>query len=274
MLRNKKLGKAAAGGGKREYPHDQAVHFFTRLRSLLFLALCKKMKRLCIVALFIPGMLHAQGHTVAHFSVWKPQAGQTQDFDNGYKQHLRWHQLNKDTWSWYGWYVLSGPRNGLFIDATFNHAWSDFDHPVNPAGDAADNALHTEPFASFLGGYKMVFLPRLSTGGEELLQSKFLRIITLMVTDIEAGKALLEKWKEQAAPPSPFQVYKMADGGNLNQLQLLFGYSSFEALGTAENLAETLMTVQAGTKNKVIDSITAETLVFKPDMSLLANRPQ
>ncbi len=62
---------------------------------------------------------------------------------------------NNDPWDWYGWYVISGERSGHFIDATFGHSWSDFDNPVNPAGDGADNDLHTEPFGNFIMGYKL-----------------------------------------------------------------------------------------------------------------------
>ncbi|MBC8085479.1 MAG: hypothetical protein H7Z21_19945, partial [Hymenobacter sp.] len=74
---------------------------------------------------------------LARFAVWQPKDNLAQLFANGYQQHLAWHRAQPDPWSWYGWVVASGPRQDQFIDATFGHAATDFDHPVNPVEDAA-----------------------------------------------------------------------------------------------------------------------------------------
>lgn len=100
------------------------------------------MKAYLIVLLFMCHHVMAQNGPVAHFSFWQPKAGEEKNFENGYKQHLNWHKTNGDKWAWYGWYIISGPRSGQFVDATFNHAWGDFDKPVKPAEDGADNQLH------------------------------------------------------------------------------------------------------------------------------------
>ena len=97
----------------------------------------------------------AQENNLAQFAIWKPKAGNEQLFATGYKQHLVWHKTNNDTWDWYGWYIISGPNWGMFVDATFNHNWNDFDNPVNPAGDKADNALHVHPFGDVLSVFKV-----------------------------------------------------------------------------------------------------------------------
>jgi hypothetical protein len=120
------------------------------------------MKVLFFLPFFFCNTLLAQKH-LAQFALWQPRNGQTAAFETGYKKHLVWHQSNGDTWSWYGWYFVSGPRYGQFLDATFDHAWRDFDHRVNPAGDGADNQLNVEPYADFKLAYKVAFFLSLST---------------------------------------------------------------------------------------------------------------
>ena len=228
------------------------------------------MKLIAGMLLFISGEVIAQNN-VAHFSFWKPRAEQAQHFENGYKQHLKWHKDNGDSWSWYGWYVISGARAGLFVDATFNHAWSDFDKPVKPADDRDDNNLHTHPFGDFVGGFKMIQLPDLSIGDSSGLQSRFLRFVMISVTDIENGKKVIERLKAnyQLAGVKTFLPFKMVDGGSLNQLLVLIGLNSFQEYGKVENLQEELSALETSLKIKTITSITAETLVYRADMSLL-----
>jgi hypothetical protein len=232
-----------------------------------------KMKVLVVVLLILSGDLMAQDNKVAHFSVWKPKAGHEQHFEKGYKQHLLWHRDNGDTWAWYGWYIISGSRAGQFVDATFNHAWADFDKPVKPAEDQADNLLHTYPFGDFKGGYKLVHLTSLSISDSNSLQSKFLRLIWIHVTDVTAGKKLIEKLKTtyQLAGIKSFMTFKLVDGDDLNQLLLVIGLNRFEEYGRFENLQEDLSAIEFALKIKTITSITSETLAYRADMSLFPN---
>ena len=228
------------------------------------------MKDCIVMLLFLGGHVMAQDGQVAHFSFWKPKTGQEKNFENGYKQHLIWHKTNGDHWAWYGWYIISGPRDGQFVDATFNHAWSDFDKSVKPAEDGADNRLHTYPFGDFIAGSKLVFVPNLSIADSSSLQSKFLRLVTIQVTDIVMGKKVVEKLKNnyQATETRPFLTFKLVDGGELNQLFLLMGLNNFSAYGPFENLQEDLNAIEGSLKIKTITSITSETLVYRADMSL------
>jgi hypothetical protein len=45
------------------------------------------------------------------------------------------------------WMLISGERDGMFLDGTFFPPWTDLDAPVSPAGDGADNAVNGEPYA-------------------------------------------------------------------------------------------------------------------------------
>jgi hypothetical protein len=70
----------------------------------------KRMKLFTIIFLFCTTSVLAQDKGIAHFSVWSPK--QEANFKSGYKQHLQWHKANNDSWNWYGWYIISGPRAG------------------------------------------------------------------------------------------------------------------------------------------------------------------
>ncbi|GAB3223252.1 hypothetical protein [Spirosoma arcticum] len=218
----------------------------------------------------ITGFSFGQPNNVAHISFWKPKPGQAKNFENGYKQHLKWHKDNGDKWVWYGWYIISGTRDDQFVDATFNHLWSDFDNSVKPAEDGADNALHTYPFGDFEGGYKMVNLTNLSISDNNSLKTKFLRLVMIDVIDIKSGKKMIEKLKTsyQTNGVKTFLTFKMVDGGNLNQFLLLIGLNSFAEFGKTENLQEELSIIETILKIKTITSITSETLVYRADMSL------
>jgi len=226
------------------------------------------MKLITIAFLLLGGAAMAQDRNIAHFSVWNPKPGQAATFETGYKQHLLWHKANNDTWNWYGWYIISGTRTGQFIDVTVNHAWDDFNHSVNPAGDGADNALHTEPFADYLRAYKVALASFSDPADKKLLAAKMLRMFTIDVNDISRGAKLVEKViaDYKAKTGSSFIVYNVVDGGNLKQLIVLVPMASIADMEKTATLPASLSDA-AGT----ITGVVAETLLFKPDMSINVN---
>ncbi|MCL6099588.1 MAG: hypothetical protein M1391_13545 [Bacteroidetes bacterium] len=213
--------------------------------------------------------LFAQSGTIAHFSIWKSKPGQEDNFETGYKQHLKWHVANGDKWNWVGWYVISGPKTGLFIDATFDHSWGDFDKPIKHSEDLTDVGLHVSPFGDYQSAFKVSFQPDLSISDSSSLKSKLLRLVILNVTDIEAGKKIIAKLKTsyQSAGTKTFLTFKIVDGGNLNQLLLFLGFNNFEEYGRSENVQEDLLTIENSLNTNVITSITSETLVYNAAMS-------
>src|SRR5262249_2398794 len=68
---------------------------------------------------------------VARVVVWQIKPNMDRQFEEGYKRHLGWHRQNGDRWAWAGWMVISGERDGYFVDGTFFHSWSDLDAPVS-----------------------------------------------------------------------------------------------------------------------------------------------
>ena len=76
----------------------------------------------------------------------RPREGLVRQFGDGYRRHLDWHRRAGERWVWYLWQVVDGDRAGLLVDGTFGRTWGDFDAAVDPAGDAADNAVNVEPY--------------------------------------------------------------------------------------------------------------------------------
>lgn len=229
---------------------------------------------LYLLLLLFSSNVSAQKKNIAHFSVWSPKAGQEQNFEAGYKKHLLWHKTSGDKWDWYGWYIASGPRFGQFVDATFDHSWSDFDAPVNPAGDAADNALHTVPFGDFLTAFKVSKVQGLSSADNAALKSNFLRLVTLNVSDVSEGLKIVEKLKIKYSTDSikNFLTFKIIDGGNTNHIILILGFNSYAEFGKTENLQEDLAAIENSQKTKVITTVNSETMFYKANMSLFAEQ--
>lgn len=225
---------------------------------------------LLITCCFLTTVSVAQPKPIAHFSVWQPKPGLEKQFDSGYQQHLQWHARHKDPWSWYGWYVISGPRVGYFIDATFDHLWSDFDHPVNPAGDAADNTLHTEPYADFKLSYKLRFRKDRSIYDSQSLRSKFIRHITLVSKEHRTADYRIETIRSffERRQLNNLLVYELVDGGAFNQWELLIGADSFATLGIVEELIRNILQPDTPETSTGFRSLTSETWRYRPDMSL------
>ena len=224
---------------------------------------------LLAVTIFAAAGTQAQG-PLAAFSVWKPKEGQAALFEAGYKRHLQWHRAAGDKWSWYGWFIAGGERDGQFVDATFGHEWADLDHRVDPTGDGTDNGLHTEPFADYLKGYK---LQRLSLSDKEdssILFSKYLRMLTLDVNDPAAAATLVGSAAATLRQKGrSLLAYEKVDGGALGQIILFLGANSFADYGQTATWQDELVGHDHRSSRPVITAISSETLVFRRDMSLM-----
>jgi hypothetical protein len=222
------------------------------------------MKRFLILSLLIPNLLTAQEH-IAQFVVWKLKPGAGSSFTWGYKKHLDWHRANNDTWSWYAWFFVSGPRVDQFIDATIDHPWSDFDHSVKPAEDGPDVDGHVEPFGDVQTIEKLSGIASLTTADRADWQSKYLRWITIDVTNAAEAIKLLGQW-ERAHPDGKRSVLETVDGGKLKQLHLLLFYPDMTSYGTGMETIHELETLENG-RDPVFGAMTSETLVYQPGMS-------
>lgn len=224
------------------------------------------MKPFLCLSLLIANSLFAQQH-IAQFVIWKPKPGQEAAFTEGYKKHLDWHKANGDTWSWYAWFFVTGPRFGQFIDATIDHPWSDFDHSVKPTEDGPDADLHVGPYGDVQNIQKMTNITSLSTADVATWQSKYLRWITMDIQHPYGDVAikLLGRW-EKAHPAQNICVLRSIDGDSVGRLHLLLFYPDMASYGAGEDILQQLQMAQ-GMSGWVFRSISSETLVYQPGMS-------
>lgn len=230
------------------------------------------MKRIILLVALFSGTALAQDNRIAQFTMWQAKETQAAAFQRGYLQHLKWRKAAGDPWEWYGWYITSGPRIGWFIEATFNHAWSDFDgRPVDPSEENVNLIQSVLPHADIRSTFKAYFLKDQSIANSGSLRSKMIRMVTIRVTDMPAAIRVIDRYKNSFRSNSDvttLMAYKVIDGGNANQLILLIGANSWEQYGKTENILDQMNNIENSLKLKTIDGITSETLAFSLEMSL------
>lgn len=208
---------------------------------------------------------------IAKCWLWKPKDGQEQQFEAGYHSHYLWHKLNGDTAEWYCWQYISGPNHGRFLDESFNF-WKDFDISFKPDEDDSDYQLHVKPFADLQNSFKLAYQENLSFGNSIGLLAKYIRLVTLTVNDISVSLKLLEKLKNkyiQNAVTKNFFVYKMIDGGNINQFLLMMGFNNYVDYGKSVNLQEDVSEIENSLKVKIVTAVTSETLTYRSDLFVI-----
>lgn len=224
-------------------------------------------KILTIIAVLIMQHSFTQNN-IAKCWLWKPRDGQEKQFLSGYHTHYLWHKQNGDTPVWYCWEYVSGPNYGQFLDVSLN-SWKDFDISFKPDEDDADYQLHVKPFADLQNSFKLAYQENLSFRDSIGLHAKYIRLVTLTVNDIPASLKLLEKLKNkyiQNAVTKNFSVYKMIDGGNINQFLLLMGFSNYVDYGKSENLQDQVSEIENLLKLKIVTAISSETLKYRSDL--------
>ncbi len=178
----------------------------------------------------VSSLSHAQSAPgqFARIVILKPKPGQASEFSAGYKRHLGWHKSNNDPWTWHGWTFVLGERTGQFMDGTFGHALTNFDHAVNPAADSADNDVNVSPYADFVSHGIYERLEAASSGALLPDASPFLALSTFTVRPgheptFEAAIARLAK------RPGGQRVswYKLKVGGPLSQYLLMRPVQTF-----------------------------------------------
>ena len=195
----------------------------------------------------------------ARVVVIQPKLDHEDEFTAGYKRHLLWHKEHKDPWIWRGWSFVLGERIGQFMDGTFGHVLSDFDHAVDPAGDSANNRLNVTPHADFLSHGIYERLDAASTGIMLPDASPYMSLNTYVVVpgqESEFEAAILEYSKH--TEDHPMSWYKLRTGGPVGQYLLIRPAISFSAGGLLEDIP-----LPTG----LVQQAKSELLRYQPQMS-------
>lgn len=250
---------------------DASMHS-TTFRNLSIRVKNSYYKLIFIFMMLFTYCMYGQDSNIGQFVIWKAKEGQSQNFENGYKKHLNWHKTNGDQWGWYGWFFISGPRYGQFVDATFNHNWADFDKAVKPADDMADNTINVFPFGDVQSIFKVSEVEKASSKGSNM-KTKFIKMITLNVGDVEQALAISEKLKDHYISKSIkfYKTYKIIDGGETNQVILMLGFENWTDYALSEDFNKQISKCQHELKIETIRSMISETMVYRTDLSYFPN---
>lgn len=207
----------------------------------------------------------------ARMVVIQPHPGKNADFREGYQRHLQWHKNAGDRWTWYGWTFVLGERLGKFMDGTFHHAAANFDHPVQPAADGADNVKNVEPHASFETHGIYERLEAYSAGAPLPDTSPFLAMTTYVVDPSrvkEFESMLAEQVRATRQGGERYSWYRLNLGGEAPQYVLMRAVASFGAAAQPNNwFGKQLPADRAG----IILRMRSELLRFDPAMSYQPN---
>jgi len=223
------------------------------------------------------------GEQAAFLFAYDIDRGRRAEFEAGYKAHLAWHADHQDVLPWFGWYVTSGPRTGLFIDGTFGVEFSAMDRRPDPAGDGQDMAARVLPFVQprFSAAYRL--WPEVSTAStlEARQPSRTLDAYTVRVAprDVAAFEAALSSL---AAPvrATPDRLgwtwYRLATGGGVGSYLVLVARGDWSGLADRPRDMTGLIAAAYGAKPAtaraaadLIEAAEVETWSYQPSLSRL-----
>jgi hypothetical protein len=241
-----------------------------RLTTLLFL----------MGVVFIANGFAQSDNQLARFTILIPKDGMQRQFEDGYKRHLKWHVDNGETWNWYGWFVASGTRLGYFIDATFEHSWSDFDKPINPAADRADLEVNVFPFVTLFTQFTCVHLTSYSARTNTDLSAASTQVTYFKVKpgkerEFEKFLAAFRDDYPKIAPDQNFSWYRVEDGDKTPQYLLFVPHKNQAERQKSDNFWTKLWQQNAEAQTRFQDSvaeITTETMRYRADLTFVPSK--
>lgn len=211
----------------------------------------------------------------ARVVAWLPKEGMTRDFELGYQRHLEWHRLQGDPWTWHGWSIVSGPRTGYFVDGTFFHRWTDFDAPVAPREDAADNTTNVIPYATLQSVAAYEAVPKLSRFESSQLTAPLLTFTYIQVAPgrAEEFEAILVRVVRESKKVS-FAVLRPAVGA---REYLLLQPAQMQSELAAHSAFTERLLARAARQQKgaaLVSEVRSETGRYRPDLSYVSKTAQ
>lgn len=211
----------------------------------------------------------AQEPSIASFNIFFPKEG----FSENYQKHINWHRQNKDPWTWYGWQILTGPRQGYVFEGTTGHRWADFDHRLKPEEDRADADRTVMPYiAPSLTdhvSWVTTYWQELATysnhpkhRSDDAYQLVYnVRVIPGME---EAFTKWLDRWVKNAKKRDlAFLTYRCINGGELPLYMIWIAADKFEAMEKSTAFYDD----HAGEMVACVRSVESELMRYRPEWS-------
>jgi hypothetical protein len=225
------------------------------------------------------GPAHAQTEQAAFLFTYDVDRGKETAFEAAYAAHLQWHAAHADTLPWFGWYVTSGPRTGLFVDGTFGVPFAAMDARPDPAGDGADMEARVLPYAKARAYSAHVLWPEPSTvrGLETRQPSPALDVYSLRVSpgDVAAFETALLASTKAGKGGLAWTWYRLAGGGELGSYLVLVPRRAWADLaGRPADLAGLMAAAYGASPDQtraadLVKSVEVETWSYQPKLSRL-----
>jgi hypothetical protein len=205
--------------------------------------------------------------------------GQEAAFEAGYAAHLQWHAAHNDALPWFGWYVTSGPRTGLFVDGTFGISFAAMDQRPDPAGDGADMEARVLPYARARAYSAHVLWTEPSTvrSLEARQPTSVVDVYSLRVPpgDVAAFETVLLAAAKAGKGGLGWTWYRLAGGGELGSYLVLVPRRTWADLAGRPTDLPGLMAAAYGAgpdqdrAAALVRSVEVETWSYRPKLSRL-----
>lgn len=164
----------------------------------------------------------------------KPRPGQEAQWEEAYKEHLKWHADMNDPWNWVTYQLLSGPDAGHYFVRTGGHEWKDFDD-LGDMGEK-DTANYYETAGKYAESHLIWYdrthrsLSRLPEGGGpyKILEFTVVKVKPAMIAQFMSAVGKYHAAFEKTNSPDVFATAQTETGGSL---------SDFVFVGLHENYA-------------------------------------
>ena len=220
------------------------------------------MRTLFLVAtLTATHLIAQQPATGAVLVLYQPKPGMDRDFELGDQRHLAWHRSINDRWLWPGWTIDDGERQGFFLDATFFHSWTDFDHPNEPDEDEANWAINVAPYADVRSVMRYDIVGALTTLTPQQLTAPYMTLAFVTVHPGLGAKFEAAISATLRAVNTPHLVMRPVSGAS--EYIVMMGAQHFTDLPSNGGQIETAMQ-SAGA---FVDGTRTETWRYRPELS-------
>jgi hypothetical protein len=237
------------------------------------------------LAVTSPALAQEKPGTVARVYITQPKAGMTQQYEEGRKRHMNFHQQQNDTWAWETWEVATGPEAGSYLTVTGRHHWKDFDEweAKLAKADNADATANLDPYSASSSNSFMVLLPDVSRVPQDIQPAKMVEVIHYMVKpgserafQEAIGKVHQAIQKANWEPNQNYAWYTTMNGGEHPHFALVVPHNSWAGMEPPEQTMEAMLEQTMGKAeteslmssfSNATQRVWSEMLVYRPDLS-------
>jgi hypothetical protein len=245
----------------------------------------------CLQGLVVAAMAQEQPGNIGEIIRVKVKPGMEKQFEAAGKEHIAWHRQKQDDWAWLVWQVMSGPRTGDYVAATFGHKWADFDNPkVSREEDDADASQRIGPYVESMETQFVAYQRRESrpSPGASTNTTKFSTVVTIhlkpgMLQTYLNAVGKLPAAMQKTNWPGRYMLHVLVNGGKHPTVFLVLPRQKWADFAAPEKPIDQMLEEAYGredaeailkTFDKAVASVSSEMIVFRPDLSYVPKKSE